>query len=201
MIYYFKPYDTRGLGVAYNRHCALVPNATDWICLLDTDTMFFSSQRLQEQLESVITNFHPQFAAFACVANRAFRSSQQQLRHIRGERDLVKLKQRADWQVVHRQGRVEELKTSLNGQFLFFPKSLWTAFPFAEVGQAKRGGGHHILGIDTEWHARLRAAGLKMGLIHSLMTVHFYRMDDEKEQVGHLPGAMEWWQKTAARKS
>lgn len=198
MIYYFKPYDTRGLGVAYNRHCELVPNDTDWICLLDIDTMFFSSQRIQEELEKVIAGFHPKFAAFTCVTNRAFRRSQQQLQHIREEQNLVALKRRADWQIKNRQGRVEVLRTPLNGQFLFFPKSLWRAFPFSEVGGSKASPGHRILGIDTDWRDRLYAAGLRIGLIHALMAVHFYRMDDPREMVGHLPGGTAWWKTVSA---
>jgi hypothetical protein len=198
LIYYFMPYDTRGLGFAYNRHCALVPEDTDWICLMDIDTMFFSSQRMGEQLEQVITEFGSKFSAFTCVTNRAFRQSQQQLMNIRDERDLVKLKQRADFQTRTRQGKVEELRTPLNGQFLLFPKSLWRQYPFAEVGRAKKAPGHHILGIDTDWRERLYADGRRIGLIHQLMAVHFYRMDDPAELVGHLPKGNEWWRKTSA---
>ena len=181
-IYYFKPYDTRGVGYAYNRHCELVPELDDWICLFDTDTMVFSSQRLQSLLESVIIKFYPQFAAFTCVTNRAFQESQQQLQMgIRETRDLVVLKARADWQMAHRADRVEELKTSINGHFIFFPKRLWQQFPFALVGVDGRGQRHRIKGVDTEWHRTLRANGLKMGLIHQLMLVHFYRMDEPQE--------------------
>lgn len=187
MIYYFQPYDTRGLGYAYNSHCKLVPNADDWICLFDSDTMFFSSQHIQEVLESVVARFHPQFAAFTCVTNRAYKRSRQQLQMgIREQRDLVVLKSRADWQFNHRVNRVEELTTSINGHFLFFPKSLWQQVPFSPVGVDSRGRHHHIMGVDTEWHRQLRANGLKMGLIHQLMLVHFYRMDDPQESGRNL---------------
>ena len=191
MIYYFSPYDKRGLGYAYNSHCALVPEDSDWICLLDQDTMFFSSQRAGEQLEEIVAEHHPRFAAFTTVTNRAYRTSQQQLKHIRQERDLVKLKQRADWQVQHRRGerRVEELRMPINGHLMLFPKWLWKQFPFAEAGSSKKALGHHILGIDTDWRDRLVAAGHKIGLIHSLMVTHFYRMDDPTEKFGHLPAS------------
>ncbi len=177
MIYFFSPYNPLGLGHAYNSHCLLVPEDSDWICLMDLDTMYFSSQRIGEHLEEVIAKFHPQFSAFTCVTNRAYGTSQQQLLYIREERDLVKLKERADRQLVKRKGRVDLLRTALNGHMMLFPKWLWKAFPFAAKGAARRIPGHHILGIDTDFHQRTLAAGHKWGLIHSLMAVHFYRLD------------------------
>ena len=193
-IYYFKPYDTRGVGYAYNRHCELVPELDDWICLFDTDTMVFSSQRLQSLLESVIIKFYPQFAAFTCVTNRAFQESQQQLQMgIRETRDLVVLKARADWQMAHRADRVEELRTGINGHLMLFPKRLWLQIPFPTAGLLRRGKINHVLGVDSEWHRQLREAGLKVGLIHQLMVTHFYRLDDAEESVRHIPGGQEWW--------
>lgn len=177
MIYYFAPYDARGLGYAYNDHCALVPGDYDWICLMDLDVMFFSSQRIGERFEKIIAQFHPHFSMFTCVANRAFESGKQQLHNIRDERDLVKIKQRADWQLTHREGRVEELTGGLSGHLMLFPKWLWKLFPFSTVSGSKNAPGHHILGIDTDFKNRLRAAGHRIGLIHEVMATHFYRMD------------------------
>jgi hypothetical protein len=185
-IYFFKPYDARGLGYAYNRHCELVPSGDDWICLMDLDIMFFSSQRLGEHLEEVI-NRHPQFSVFTCVTNRAFKESAQQLAGIRDERNLVKLKQYADQQLWKGRGLVKELDTALNGHFLLFPKWLWKKIPFSIAGSSNRDLGHHILGIDTDFKTRVTAAGYKIGVIHSLMAVHFYRMDDSMELTAHLP--------------
>ena len=177
MIYYFTPYDSRGLGFAYNSHCELVPRDTDWICLMDLDVMHFSSQRLGDVLEETIKLHHPRFAAFTTTTNRAFKSSQQQLKGIREERDLLKLKKRADHQMRARQGRVEELKTAINGHFMLFPKSLWKCYPFATRGGSSNHPGHRFLGIDTDWRNRLYKAGLRIGVIHQIMSVHYYRLD------------------------
>ena len=193
MIYYFKPYDTRGLGYAYNSHCALVPKDDDWICLMDMDTMYFSSQCIGELLEGIIARHAANYAAFTSVTNRAYRESCQQLPKIRDERDLVKLKVAADQQLWKGRHQVTDLTTPLNGQFLLFQKKVWNEFPFAAKGGSKKALGHHILGIDTDWRDRLYAAGKKIGVIRSLMATHYYRLDDAQEMVGHLPGGMEWW--------
>lgn len=186
-IYYFKPYDPRGLGYAYNSHCRLVPNDDDWICLMDIDTMFFSSQRIGDQLQEVVRDFYPKFSAFTCVASRAFPESQQQVPAVREETNLLELKRCADWCAQNRRGKVELLETSLNGHMMFFPKKLWNEFPFVTKSTAaKLHPGHTILGIDTDWKNRIVAAGHKIGCIYGLMAVHFYRLDDKHELVRHL---------------
>jgi hypothetical protein len=202
MIYYFAPYDTRGLGHAYNRHCALVPNDLDWVCFQDIDVMFYSTQRMGEQLEAAIKDYHPQFSVFTAVTNRSsLGCRQQQLDKVRDERDLLKLKERADYQTEHFKGKVENMHSPFSGHFFLFPKWLWKAFPFAEIGASPAAPGHNILGIDTDWEYRLRKAGHKFGLMYGLMATHYYRMDDKQEHVGHLPGGNEWMHKENRRRN
>jgi GT2 family glycosyltransferase len=181
MLYCFTPYDKRGLGHAYNEACRIVPGDDDLICIMDADIMLFSEQRWGEQLEQAAAGY-PEFDVLTCKATRIFKDSAQQFNSpLREERDLVKLHNAATYR-----GKVLQPPVLLEGSFsgfLFtFRKSLWRQFPFPLVGSK----GHPILGIDTEWAKTLRAAGKKIGIIPSLLAVHYYRLGAGDKDKSHL---------------
>lgn len=178
--YFFTPYHDAGLGYAYNQCCAIVPNDDDWICLLDADVMLFPSD-FGRQIRNAVQHA-PQFDLFTCRATRIYKNSQQQYPGpIREERDLVKLHDKA-LQVSARAEQATELSGSVSGFFLLFRKKLWKEIQFPVVGSK----GHHILGIDTEWVIRLRAAGKRVGLLNNLLAVHYYRLGTGDQDKSHL---------------
>lgn len=179
-IYYFTPYHPGGLGLAYNEHCALVPNDDDWICITDSDVMFFSSQRMGDQIEEAITR-HPEYDVFTCVTNRM--CGDQQIRGpIRQERDLVRLKIEADKRTAQYRGQIKTINGFFAGYFILFPKRIWKEIPFPEIGSQ----GGRILGIDSAWCHTVHQKGKKVGLMLGLMATHFYRLDKGEGDLSHL---------------
>lgn len=184
-IFYFTPYDTAGLGVAYNRHCELVPNDDDWICIQDIDVMFFSSQQMGEQIEEAI-KANPGMQAFTCMTTRLCARCQQQiqdLRWVREERDIVKLKQEADRRARIYRGQIEPVRGFFAGFFMVFQKKLWKRFPFPTVGSQ----GGKFLGVDSQWARTLRDHRIQVGMMKGLVAVHFYRLDTGETNISHLP--------------
>jgi hypothetical protein len=181
-IYYFVPYHPAGLGRAYNECCELVQNPDDWICLMDSDIMFFSSQRFGDQLSQAIAA-HPEYSVFTCVTNRMCGVQQMREPGIHGERDLVRLKRAADERMRKFRGQIENVPGFFAGYFMAFPKKLWTKFPFPEIGSQ----GGKILGIDSAWSHTLSREGIRVGCLKGLMAVHFYRLDKGEGNIEHLP--------------
>jgi hypothetical protein len=177
------PYHPAGLGRAYNDHCSIVPNEDDWICITDTDVMFFSSQKLGEQIADAIER-NPEYQVFTCPTNRICNGCEQQLRvpGIRDARDLVALKREADRQMSLHRGVVTPVRGFFAGYFLLFRKSVWKQIPFPDVGSQ----GGSILGIDSTWAKRIHTEGIQVGLIRGLVATHFYRLDKGEGDLSHL---------------
>lgn len=181
MIYFFTPYDKRGLGFAYNEHCALVPNPEDIIVLMDSDIMLFPSH-WGKQIEEVVNNY-PQFSLFTCLATRTYKTSEQQYApELRSERDLVKLKNAADRVAAKRYGQCQELRSGVSGFLMAFRKKLWDEFKFPTTGC----NGERNLGIETEWVRNIREHGHKVGLMTGLLAIHYYRLGTGDKDKSHL---------------
>lgn len=176
-IYFFTPYDKRGLGMAYNRHCAIVPDDA-WICLMDNDLMFFPSS-FGDVMEAAIKSdpavdvWVTKTTRVSCNENLVCPNSRRS-----EERDLVKLQQMATECYERNYHKTSRLHTPLlAGYVLLFRKSLWKEFPFSEQSGNLF---HKIMGIDIEWSQRLSRAGKAFGLIEGLMAVHYYSLDGNR---------------------
>lgn len=181
-VFYFTPYHSAGIGVAYNEHCALVPNEDDWVCIMDSDIMFFSSQRMGDQIEEMIES-HPEYSVFTCVTNRMCVGCEQQIPGpIRQEKNLVKLKEEADRRTARYRGRVMPVRGFFAGYFILFQKRVWTHLPFPLIGSQ----GGRILGVDSAWCHKVHSEGYKVGLMLGLMATHFYRLDKGEGDLSHL---------------
>lgn len=183
-IFWLMPYDNSGnLGRAYNDYAALLPDDDSWAAFTDLDVMFFSGQRIGQQLELAIATF-PQYQVLTCWTTRLCARCQQQIRlpGVREERDIVKLKQAADYCVKNHWNKVAPINGFFAGYFMAFQKKLWKRFPFPEVGSQ----GGKILGIDSAWSRTLRQHGVRVGMMQGLLAVHFYRLDTGESDVSHL---------------
>jgi hypothetical protein len=183
-LYYFTPYDRAGLGVAYNQYASLLPNDDDWAVFMDYDAMVWCSQDIEGQLQDAIRDF-PQYQVFTVMTNRLCVRCQQQISDragLRDERDLVKLKQEADYRARVFRGRVDKVRGFFAGFFFAFPKRIWKQYPFPEIGsQAGK-----ILGVDSAWSRTLKQNGIQVGLLQGIMVTHFYRLDTGEQDVSHL---------------
>ncbi len=178
-IYYFTPYDKRGLGYAYNQCCQLVPNDA-WICLVDADVMLFPSN-FGDIIAAAIQR-HPEYDVFV---TRTTRAGADHARYTIGpeveqERDLVKIRESIlRWQAEH-VNEVTPLNTDIIGHVMVFRKSLWNQVPFPSEGDHRASVWtpgkrlSRVLGVDTAWSGML--AGKRVGMIEGLVACHYYRM-------------------------
>jgi hypothetical protein len=176
-IYYFNPFDRRGLGWAYNNCASIVPDSDCWICFMDFDVMLFPSS-IGIVIEDVISKYGTVYDYFTCLTTRVLADWMCVDGKPSGERDLVKLYQLAMRRLSENGTHVSKWDKGFAGYFMLFKKSLWEEIPFPTCGEA---GGKmcKVLGIDTEWHRRLDAAGKRMGCIDGLTAVHYYRMAEQ----------------------
>ena len=214
-IFYFTPYDPRGLGVAYNNCCRIVPDDA-WVCVMDADVMLFPSY-FGDAVQAAIAK-DPGVDVWTTCATRI--NCNREIVCPGGredeERDLAQLYRKStDWAKAH-EGQVERMRTQwLGGYFMLFRKSLWNQYPFPEMIQKTSRGarrGCTVLGIDTTWSNELHKAGKVFGLIKGLLAVHYYSLDGnranhfyELERNGATRGALTSgrtrlkWDKTARR--
>ena len=182
-IYYFTPYDPRGLGVAYNNCCRIVPDDA-WACVMDADVMLFPSY-FGDAVQAAIAK-DPGVDVWTTCATRI--NCNREIVCPGGredeERDLALLYRKSvDWAKAH-EGQVERMRTQwLGGYFMLFRKSLWKQYPFPEMIQKTSRGarrGCTVLGIDTTWSNELHKAGKVFGLIKGLLAVHYYSLDGNR---------------------
>jgi GT2 family glycosyltransferase len=175
-IYYMTPFSRRGLGVAYNKHCAAVPDGA-WICIMDSDIMLFPSD-WGNIIEDAIKK-EPTVDVWTCCATRATTNDKIICPGGRmdQERNLVVLHDKAVKWAKDNRGETTILPytVSMAGHLMVFRKSLWRKHRFAEVVDGKR-----VMGIDTEWTSRLYEDGRKFGLINGLLAVHYYSLGENR---------------------
>ena len=180
-IYYFTPQGSESWGESMNRHCAIVPNDEDWICMVEADCMMFPA-KWAEEVEWAVAS-HPEVDVFTAYATRTKRKSEAMYDAERmGERDLVRLYDTAMECWDKNRGRIRIRQQSPAGFFYVFRKKLWMEVPFASRG----GDGQMNLHMDILWGKALRSAGKTIANIEALCCVHFYRLNDPDMSDEHL---------------
>ena len=179
-IYYFNPFDRRGLGWAYESCAAIVPSSECWICFMDFDVMLFPSS-IGILIEDAVRQYGKEYDLFTCLTTRVLANWMCVGGKASGERDLVKLYQLAISRMQEHGSHVSPWPEPFAGYFLLFKKRLCEEIPFPKTGKAD-GKKCRVLGIDTAWYRRLEAAEKKIGCIDGLTAVHYYRMaEDHKD--------------------
>ncbi len=180
-IYYFTPYDKRGLGYAYNQCCQLVPNDA-WICLVDSDVMLFPSNFGDVIADAI--HKHPEYDVFVTRCTRAGADTARYTigDEVANEQNLVRLRESIlKWQAEH-VGEVSPLKSDIIGHVMVFKKRLWNEVPFPTEGDFRATAwtpdrrAARVLGVDTAWSRRLRDAGKRVGMLDGVVACHYYRM-------------------------
>lgn len=129
MIYKFQPFSvTKELGKEYNAHCSLVPNADDWILILDHDAMIMCAETYAT-IEKAIARY-PDTAIFGAYTNRIGYPFQRMSLCMCEEKDIKVHHRIAKSQAINfADGECEPAHT-LAGFFLLFRKSYWERSPF-----------------------------------------------------------------------
>ena len=176
-IYYFSPFDRRGLGWAYKSCIDIVPHPDCWICFVDMDVMLFPSS-IGMFIEDVLSKYGQHYDYFTALTNRVMARQMCIDGKMSPESDLVKLYQLAMGRLEQHGDHVSPWTCDFAGYFMLFQRKLVDEFPFAPIAEV-RGKPCKVLGIDTNFSHRLQAAGKKMGCIDGLTAIHYYRLAEE----------------------
>jgi hypothetical protein len=138
-------------------------------------------------IENVFMNDAGGYDYFTCLATRIACKYMCVGDDARNERDLVKLYNIATERL---KGGIKPKpwnEESFAGYFMMFKKKLWEEIPFPLLGTANIGDNNDqrvckVLGIDTEWARRLKAAGKRIGNLDGLTAVHYYRMGENNSE-------------------
>lgn len=173
MIFYFSPFSTtKEIGNAYNAHCAMVPNAEDWICIMDYDAMILCPETFKV-IEAAIARY-PDTAIFGALTNRISYGQQRIneemdpdpniLNHIRTAKILAK---------GYADGKCIDAKpATIAGFFMLFRKSYWEYSRFQPFIQDERG----VL-FDHNFCLHAKKNGLPIRIILGAYLWHTYRID------------------------
>lgn len=180
MIYYFKPFDTKKrLGHIHNKYCKLVPNANDYICLLDPDTMFLHPHQ-QAWIEEIVEKHGDKWDLLGCMTNRVGVTNQlfegkyrgsttfkelNVFNHILNEKDCRK--------------ELDNIKETnlIAGFFMLFKRSLWDKIKF-EQG----------IDFDIKFCNAVKKSGGRIGIMQGVYLWHSYRLlsDNPTKYKKHL---------------
>jgi GT2 family glycosyltransferase len=168
-IFTFVAYDTeQNLGRFYNSAMDRL-NVDDWAVFIDSDAMFVQDY-WGETVQRAITE-HPEFGFFTCLTNRVGCAWQRAEDVKRDEHDiLIHRKYAGDVAADFDDGEPEVVEVNedmpMSGFCMIVQKKTWK-----KLGGAKDG----FFGVDNDLHTKLRAKGVKLGLIRSLYMYHLYK--------------------------
>jgi GT2 family glycosyltransferase len=178
MIYYFIPYATdKRLGRAFNQSCSIVPNDSDWIVLMDADTMFLNPN-YGRIIADTIEQHGDSFSVFTCYSSRSGCHATRYKDKIWETKDLVELHNMSVQCEEQGSGVTEIIGEKPSGFFLLFKKSLWNQIKFSEEKT--------ILHIDHMWLQKAIDRGHKIARINNLLIVHYYRLKQGRKNKSHL---------------
>lgn len=179
-VYYFSP--NRGdkmLGEWYNRHCELVPNDTDWICLTDHDAMFLHPYSAK-LIEDAIKQHGNEYDLFSCYTNRLGLKHQlpEGMDNDWGIRKNIEI---ANKYYDKYYCDVEQTSHATAGVFMLFQKKTWKANKFQDGIIGKDGAF-----IDWKFSNNILQSGGKIGILKGLFIYHLYRMWKKSTNIDHL---------------
>lgn len=179
-VYYFSP--NRGdkkLGEWYNKHCELVPNDDDWICITDHDVMFLTPHSAK-LIEDVIKLHGATYQLFSCLTNRLGLKYQTPYGMDHG-RDVLAQVKIAEQHYSKHYTKVERCMKPTAGLFMLFQKKTWKDNKFMP-GIVGRDGKF----IDWQFSNGILKSGGKIGLMKGMYVYHLYRLGKSTRQIDHL---------------
>ena len=171
-IYYNIPWSTdKNLGKAYNDFMQLLDKG-DYAVFLDGDAMFCHTF-YGKQIEHIIKNHKG--ALYTCMTNRV--NCQLQLSgnwHSNDMKDHVNHAETLYNSFTHSLQDITDIFPELSGVMMVVSKEAW-----------EKAGGFmedKMLGIDNDFHARVRDSGEKVWLMRGVYVYHWYRGGDCKKK-------------------
>lgn len=169
-IFYSNPYRSdKNIGKAYNDFIkSLQAEDNDWVVIQDGDMMYLTPD-WGRRIEDALALDGEKFGLVGCYTNRLNSKNQLHKNTFSEETDICKHYEIA---LTYNQDGIEPFKHIVAG--------LWMAF---QIKTWKKLGGftENNISCDAIFNAKVRDAGMKVGLIRSLYVFHLYRIWAEKE--------------------
>lgn len=181
MIYYSTPYSAdRKLGHYYNSFMELLPKDDDFACFVDGDTIF-TTPFYGHTIERVVKE-NPKISCFTCCTNRVACSEQIAPSVDSESNDMAYHREFGKLMETVYGSHCSDVTNLKNGQYIsgcmiLVKKELWRKLNgFEQVG---------ILGVDTNFHRKIKLAGEKIYLMHGVYIYHWYRWPNYNDK-SHL---------------
>lgn len=170
-IYYSNPYSTtKNFGKAINDFCKLVPNDDDWIVIQDGDIIYLTCD-WGTRIENGLKLDGDKFGLIGCYTNRLRGLHQLHEAKFSFNHDLQYHYTIAE---SYNQEGVHDIGDKIvAGFFMAFKKSTWIAC---------KGFDENTRVFDTLFNMKVRALGMKVGLMRSLYVYHAYRIWSKSDQ-------------------
>jgi len=167
----------KNLGKAYNETLQHVPEG-DWVCLLDHDVMFLTSDAIKHLYEYV--NLSPDTGIFTCYTNRLHPLGGQQLwnNEVSENRNIENHVGLAQYIQQTRLYQVTELKKHISGFLMMINKDTWNEIKFNEDKKC--------LGVDNDFSDRVLKSGRKIRRMDGIYVWHTYRLINGIKDKTHL---------------
>jgi hypothetical protein len=168
-VWHFTPYSvSRNLGAEYNSYMELIPEE-DSACLMDGDAMHLVPDFGHIIHEYAVRNPN---AVLTCYINRIHELAKGQ-RLVVSDDVLTCLKVANGMR--NNTYKTTPITGSVSGTLLVIPKHIWKKYPFTEEN-AYRPGEPNILGVDNHFTNQIRANGIQVLRMDSLLIYHQYRL-------------------------
>ena len=175
-VHFIIPYSiSKNLGVAYNEAMSLIPDE-DSICFTDGDACF-----LTPDFGHIIHEYatqHPN-AVLTCYLNRIHPLAKGQLHPEMQSSDMAECLRYAER--IKDVRAVTPISGSVSGTLMVIPKHIWKRFPFSEVN-TYRTGEPNLLGCDNYFTNTIRANGVQVLRMDSILLYHQYRLITNSKQ-------------------
>lgn len=175
-VFIHTPYSCeRNLGTAYNEFMQLLPEDSA-ACFLDGDCCF-----LTPDFGTILHDYANAYPnnVLTCWTNRTHKVSigQQLPNGTDSIKDLLQLA----YLLSKTQQTATPLTGPVSGFLLVVPKSVWLKHKFTETN-VLRPGTPNLLGVDNSFTNEVRAAGIEVLRMDSMLVWHTYRLLDGSKQ-------------------
>ncbi len=165
---YAMSYENKNLGKVYNREMARLPNDDDYMIFIDHDAKP-TTYDWHLQIEQIIKE-NPKVGAFTCKTNRVHckwqlaqvdrKSNDMEYHRNEGQRILSRFKTSVSNVTT---------KSPMSGVMIVLRKSVWKKIQGFQDG---------MLGVDNDFHKRLRKMKEPLYLMNGIYLYHWYRNSD-----------------------
>lgn len=177
-VHFGTPYSwNHDIGQAYNNFVKMIPDSEDWVCLIDGDFMFLTSD-FGHQIKEVI-DLHPHVGLFTCLVNRVGTLKQCYQDTISEDPNILSHRKIALQLSKEKRHIVKEIPNPISGHLMLFKKATWESIGgFPE----ERG----ILSVDNTFSNRMARHGYKIMVMEGVYGFHYYRLLEGRFNKDHL---------------